>query len=113
MATPVISDLRKAYPNSKITAMCRAPICDLLKEDPQVDELFCFSKFNSFSRSMDKKNLIEKLAHGKYDLGVLLTHSFSSAWWFWQGGVKTRLGYVSLINTQHPLQSGGFLQNVA
>lgn len=93
MATPIISDLRKAYPESKITAMCRAPICDLLKEDPEVDELFCFSKTSSFSRRSDKKNIIEKLRHGNYDLGVLLTHSLSSAWWFWQGKVKMRLGY--------------------
>lgn len=93
MATPILTDLRKAYPNARITAMCRAPICDLLKEDPEVDELFCFSKTSSFSRRSDKKNIIEKLRQGKYDLGVLLTHSLSSAWWFWQGKVKTRLGY--------------------
>lgn len=93
MATPILSDLRKAYPNARITAMCRAPVCDLLREDPEVDELFCFSKTSGFSRRNDKKNIIEKLRMGKYDLGILLTHSFSSAWWFWQGKVKTRLGY--------------------
>lgn len=93
MATPILSELRKAYPGARITAMCRAPICDLLKEDPEVDELFCFSKTSSFSRRSDKKNIVEKLRHGKYDLGVLLTHSISSAWWFWQGKVKVRLGY--------------------
>lgn len=93
MATPILSDLRKAYPQARITAMCRAPICDLLKEDPEIDELFCFSKASSFSRRDEKKNIIEKLRQGKYDLGVLLTHSFSSAWWFWQGRVKNRLGY--------------------
>jgi len=93
MATPILTDLRKAYPNARITAMCRAPICDLLKEDSQVDELFCFSKTSGFSRRSDKKNIIEKLRHGKYDLGILLTHSLSSAWWFWQGKIKTRLGY--------------------
>ena len=93
MATPILTELRKAYPNARITAMCRAPICDLLKEDPEVDELFCFSKTSSFSRHNDKKSIIQKLRHGKYDLGILLTHSLSSAWWFWQGHVKTRLGY--------------------
>lgn len=93
MATPILSDLRKAYPNARITAMCRAPVCDLLKEDPEVDELFCFQKTSSFSRRSDKKNIIEKLRCGRYDLGILLTHSLSSAWWFWQGKVKERLGY--------------------
>ena len=110
MATPVISELRKAYPEARITAMCRAPICDLLKEDPEVDELFCFSKTGSFSRRDDKKNIVEKLRQGKYDLGILLTHSLSSAWWFWQGKVKTRLGYDCngrhfLLNYPVPLPS--------
>jgi heptosyltransferase-2 len=93
MATPVLSDLRKAYPKAHITAMCRTPISDLLREDQDIDELFCFNKTNRFSRRSDKHDIIEKLKHGKYDLGVLLTHSFSSAWWFWLGKVKRRLGY--------------------
>lgn len=93
MATPILADLRKAYPHARITAMCRSPICELLKEDPHIDELFCFSKGSSFGRRTEKRSIIEKLRKGKYDLGVLLTHSFSSAWWFWIGNVKNRLGY--------------------
>lgn len=93
MATPVISEIRRSFPNSKITAMCRSPVCDLLKEDTEIDELFCFSKINKLSRRSEKKYIIEKLRQAKYDLGILLTHSLSSACWFWQGKVKTTLGY--------------------
>lgn len=93
MATPVLTDLRRAYPDARITAMARSPLCDLLQEDPEIDELFCFSKASGFSRRNEKRNIIEKLRKGKYDLGILLTHSFSSAWWFWQGKVENRLGY--------------------
>lgn len=93
MATPVLSDLRKAFPKARITAMCRSPICELLKEDPEIDELFCFSKVSGFGRRSEKRNIIEKLRQGNYDLGVLLTHSFSSAWWFWLGRIRYRLGY--------------------
>jgi heptosyltransferase II len=93
MATPVLSDLRRAYPEASITAMCRFPLCDLLREDEEIDELFCFSKISGFGRRNEKRNIIEKLRKGNYDLGILLTHSFSSAWWFWQGRVSNRLGY--------------------
>jgi heptosyltransferase-2 len=93
MATPVLSDLRKAYPEAHITAMCRSPLCELLKEDPEIDELFCFSKGSGFGRRTERRNIIEKLRKGNYDLGILLTHSFSSAWWFWLGRVQNRLGY--------------------
>lgn len=95
MATPVLTDLRKAFPDAKITAMCRTPLSELLQEDPEIDEVFSFSKVSTFSRHSDRRNIIEKLQNGKYDLGVLLTNSLSSAWWFWQGKVENRLGYES------------------
>lgn len=93
MATPVLADLRRAYPKAEITAMCRAPVCELLKQNPNIDELFCFQRPSLFSRRQEERNIIEKLRKGNYDMGVLLTHSFSSAWWFWLGGVKQRIGY--------------------
>jgi heptosyltransferase-2 len=93
MATPVLADLRKNFPDASITAMCCAPICDLLKQDQSIDELFCFKKpKNNFLRR-ESRDIIAKIRAGKYDLGILLTNSFSSAWWFWQGGVKRRIGY--------------------
>lgn len=95
MATPVLSDLRRAFPKASITAMCKRPLCDLLVEDKSIDELFCFVKLgNEFSRREEMRNIIRKIEAGKYDVGVLLTNSFSSAWWFWQGRVKRRIGYA-------------------
>jgi heptosyltransferase-2 len=93
MATPILTDLRKAYPNSRITAMCRSPVCDLLKRDPEIDALLCFSKTSGFSRRSEKKSIVGRFREEKYDLGILLTHSLSSTWQFWRGNVKTRLGY--------------------
>ena len=95
MATPILSDLRRTFPKAKITAMCRTPLSDLLEEDPEIDEIFSFSKTSAFSRHSDRKGIIEKLQHGKYDLGILLTNSLSSAWWFWQGKVENRIGFDS------------------
>jgi len=94
MATPVLTDLRNYFPDSEITAMCVHPLSDLLKEDQDIDELYSFTRLsNGFARRKEKRNIIEKLREGKYDLGILMTNSFSSAWWFWQGKVKMRLGF--------------------
>jgi heptosyltransferase-2 len=93
MATPVLTDLRNAFPKASITAMCKAPLCELLEEDQAIDELFCFTKpANDFVRRQER-DIIAKIQAGKYDTGVLMTNSFSSAWWFWQGRVKQRIGY--------------------
>lgn len=94
MATPVLTDLRNAFPSSVITAMCRTPICELLSDDAAIDELFCFTKVvNKFLRRQQRRNVIAKIERGKYDVAILLTNSFSSAWWCWQGHVPRRIGY--------------------
>ncbi|MBI3508067.1 MAG: lipopolysaccharide heptosyltransferase II [Chlamydiia bacterium] len=94
MATPVLYDLRKAFPKASITAMCRRPLCELLEEDASIDEIFCFEKpVSRFERGNVRRNIIAKIQGGAFDRGILLTHSFSSAWWFWQGKVKQRIGY--------------------
>jgi len=106
MAMPILTDLRKAYPRARITAMCRQPICELLKSNPEIDELFCFSKASGFGRHSERRNIVEKLRKGKFDLGILLTHSFSSAWLFWLGRIRYRLGYES--NWRKPFLTHSF-----
>jgi heptosyltransferase-2 len=101
MATPVLTDLRKAFPSAHITAMSRSPVCELLKEDPQINEVFCFHRTSQFSRRSERRDVVDKLRKGSYDFGLLLTHSLSSAWLFWEGRVKRRVGY-----------RGGFLRSL-
>lgn len=94
MATPILQDLRKAFPQAEITAMCRSPLGELLKKDQSINEIFDFQRRkNNFSRRQARRDIVQKIREGNFDLGVLLTNSFSSAWLFWQGNVKKRLGF--------------------
>ena len=95
MDTPVLEDLRRAFPNAEITAMCQENIAPLLECDPAINELFCFSRSKGLIRRIGERNIVEKLKSGNHDLGILLTNSFSSAWRFWQGGVKNKIGFKS------------------
>lgn len=94
MATPVLAALKEKYPDASLTVMCQKPLGDLLEKDPHVDEIFSFQKPSTFWRRLSNRSIISKLRQGKYDLGVLLTNSFSSAWLFWRGKVKNRLGFI-------------------
>ena len=95
MATPIVADVRNRWPQANITAMCQAGVATLLKGNPHLNEIFSFSKPNEFLHRQQRRNLIARLRQGKYDLGILLPNSFSSAWWLWRGGVKTRVGFSS------------------
>lgn len=94
MATPILTDLRSAFPKAEITAMCSSPLGELLKKDRDIDEIFDFQRLkNEFLRRQCHRDVVAKLRDGSFDLGILLTNSFSSAWCFWQGDVKKRVGF--------------------
>ncbi|MEZ5315350.1 MAG: lipopolysaccharide heptosyltransferase II [Chlamydiales bacterium] len=95
MATPILADVDRKWPKAKITAMCQGTIAPLLIGHPHIDEMFTFSRPHEFLRRPMNRDLIQRIRQGKYDLGILLSNSFSSAWWFWRGGVKRRIGFAS------------------
>lgn len=93
MSTPVITDLRNHFPQSQITLMCKKGMQDLFLGNSSVNEIFTFSTPNTFLHKLEHYDVIRKLQEGKWDLGVLLPNSFTSAWWFFRGNVKRRLGF--------------------
>lgn len=99
MATPILSELRNKWPQSKITAMCQANVAPLLKNDPHIDEIFSYHRPSGWIHRSQHFAIIDRLRQGEYDLGVLLTNSFSSAWWFWRGHVKNRIGYAANLRS--------------
>jgi len=97
MATPVLEDLRKKFPSAKITAMCQFNISALLKNDPNIDEIYSFKRPSGWIHRSEHLAIIEDLRRGNYDLGVLLTNSLSSVWWFWRGNVANRIGFTDTL----------------
>lgn len=99
MATPILHDLRKKWPEASITAMCQSNVGDLLLHDPNITELYKYKKPNGWIRKQNPFEIIDELRFGEYDLGLLLTNSFSSALWFWRGRVKNRIGFAANLRT--------------
>lgn len=93
MATPVLSAVREKWPKAHIVAMTSAGLAPLLEKDPRINEVLSFNKPQGFIHRLHPYPLIDKLREGRYDLGILLTNSFSSAWWFYLAGIKERLGF--------------------
>lgn len=94
MATPILTDLRSHFKEAKITAMCQTPIGYVLENNPSVDSIYSFNRPSGWIHRLHRMDLVDSLKEGKYDMGILLTNSFSSAWWFLRGHVKNRVGFT-------------------
>lgn len=98
MATPILEDLRRHYPEARLTAMCQSNVAALLTEESSIDEILSFKRPNGWMHS-EHRDIITPLRYGEFDLGILTTNSFSSAWWFWRGHVKHKLGYAGNLRS--------------
>lgn len=94
MATPIIHDVRQKWPNASITAMCQGNTGALLSCDPNLTEVWQFKKPSGWIHRSHHLEIIDTLKRGEYDLGILLTNSFSSAWRLWRGKVANRIGFA-------------------
>ena len=112
MATPILSNLRQKYKLAKITAMCQSGVGKLIEHDPNIDELFVFNKPSGWTHRDESRDIITPLKHGKYDLGVLLTNSFSSAFRFWRGDVKNRIGFSKNMRSLFLNKAVPFPENI-
>lgn len=83
MATPVVRGVKTALRDVHLTVVCLKAFEELLSCDPHIDEILTLDK-----------NIIKNLKTGNFDLGILLTNSFSSAYHFFRGGVKRRIGFA-------------------
>lgn len=94
MCTAAIADIRHHFPQAKITALCQGNIGQLLINDPNIDEITSFQRPSGWIHRFEHFDIIQEIRRGEYDLGILFTNSFSSAWWFWRGKVLNRLGFA-------------------
>lgn len=95
MATPILADIKLHWRDAKLTAMCQPGVASLISCNPYVDEIICYSKPSGWTHRIWHRDAIDPLQRGEYDVGVLLTNSFSSAYWFWRGNVKKRIGFAN------------------
>jgi len=96
LAYPFFYGLRKKYPKAKITAVCLEWVKDIQFLNC-VDDVYTLplSRKQSFFERLkwidfSAKELKQKK---KWDLGIALPNSISSAWLLYRAGVKSRRGY--------------------
>jgi heptosyltransferase II len=87
MSAPVLGLIKEKWPESIITLFGMPHILSLFEADPNVNFLLPIEKKETVY------HLIYKLREKKFDTGILLTNSFSSAWLFFRAHILNRLGF--------------------
>lgn len=92
MATPILQDLKIFWPQSSLQVLCHEGIHNLLQHNPYIDDFLVFSREKK-RKSEEKRRVLSLIRERSFDLGILVTRSFSSAWWFFRSGVRSRIGF--------------------
>lgn len=100
-STPLISNLKEAYPQSYLGYICNIRAKDVLRNNPQIDEIFVFEKDkyrNLWKQGKFKciKNFFSFLIQIKkrnFDVVIDLSLGYHYSFFLWLIGIKKRLGY--------------------
>ena len=106
--TPLFKNLKKRYPDAKITVLVNPASKELALRDPNIDKVITFSPFYlaRAERSSPLKGLIRVIKDVRnigFDLGIEPRGDLISILIMWLGKVKYRVGYG--------ITGGGFLLN--
>ena len=93
MCTPALRSLRQHFTSAHISVMVKPSLRPVIEHLPFVDEII---EYEPKGRDRGVKNyvaFIRKLRSQRFDLGILMPHSFSSALIFFLAALPERVGY--------------------
>jgi heptosyltransferase-2 len=91
LATPVVSELQRIYPNAKIDFLLRKGNEGILENHPDINEIFIFNKKRGKIKEI--KRLKKLIRANKYDLLVNLHRFGSSGILSFLSGAKQKVGF--------------------
>lgn len=88
LTTPMISEVKAKYPDSKITVLVSGYAAQLLLNNPDVDETIIYD-------SKDQESLLKRLRAEKFDIVIAAYPRPELAWIFFRAGIPQRYGTAS------------------
>jgi heptosyltransferase-2 len=95
MATPVIDQIKQLWPQCELTLLGPTSINQIFQSDPRVSHTIALdSKSRKFQTYFPWSNLNCKLRREGFELIILLTNSFSSAWQAFLAQSSYTVGFI-------------------
>jgi heptosyltransferase-2 len=93
MALPAIQDVRRCFPDARITMAARAPVASLFALVPAVDDVLVLEWRGRWWDRRGMRRDLSRLRERSPGMALLLTNSFATAWLVNRAGIPERLGY--------------------
>ncbi|MDC1142826.1 lipopolysaccharide heptosyltransferase II [Planctomycetota bacterium] len=93
MATPAFARLAAHFGPEHLSLVCLPPALPVLEGQSWFKEIIPFDRKGEHKGLMGGHRFAAELRKHQFDLGVILPNSFGSAWQFFLGRVKRRVGY--------------------
>lgn len=93
LATPVLAALRAHFAHARITYLLRPYVADVVDGGGWHDAAVTWPIGRGLGREFRTLRLAARLRAERFDLALLLTNSFRSAFVVWRAGVPRRVGY--------------------
>ena len=91
LSIPSISLVREVFPSAHISILIKSNLSPLLEGNPDIHEIISFNP--DLMSVSEKLKFYRGLKDKKFDLAILLTNSFESAFSVYIAGIKNRVGY--------------------
>jgi heptosyltransferase-2 len=107
MAQPAVNCIKRHFPHLRISCLGKPAVNELYRHNPNVDRLIDFRLPRDTNRLSGIKEFSRDLRVHRFDLGVILPDSFSSALVFRAANVRIRAGYRSELRSlmlTHPVK---------
>ncbi len=99
LSTPVVTALRRQYPNAHITLMVRDFVAPLVRAIPEVDAIFVYDPDGRHSGVRGFFRLLEELKAQHFQISIVLHSVFKLAAALFGVGVPNRIGPLSKIHS--------------
>ena len=92
LTTSAIALLKKAYPNAKVTMLCKGVVRQAVENNPVIDEVMVFdykAKQNSLGKMLD---MLKEIKRHNFDLSISFDRKLRPAILCFLAGIPTRVG---------------------
>lgn len=94
IAVPAMREIRRLFPEAKISLLVRPWVRDIYAAAEFVDEVLDYDKGGAHRGLSGLMRLVYDLKRRRFDLAILLQNAFEAAWIAWSARIPIRIGYA-------------------